>query len=237
MKTFLKTLTALTLATAFLLTGCETPDVSSEDSSNINDASSETSSDTSELTSSSVSKDTSSKESSVTSSDMGEDVSRETSSDVAVFVERAFAVTEAYPQMGRHLASVDVTISLPSDWNPTGDGMISVYNANGTYMCNISLEAKWYYENNPWIIRAQIMSNTQLTIGGREYDVKGYKNYQINKRSFYIFKTLVGAGDDLCRLYVVFYCDTISDEQQELYVQILESMTVSDPYYKDYSQP
>ena len=40
MKTFLKTLLALTLVTAFLLTGCETPNVSSENSSDITDTSS-----------------------------------------------------------------------------------------------------------------------------------------------------------------------------------------------------
>ena len=40
MKKFLKTLIALTLATAFLFTGCNTTDISSEDSSNISDVSS-----------------------------------------------------------------------------------------------------------------------------------------------------------------------------------------------------
>ena len=54
MKTFLKTLLVLTLVTAFLLTGCETPDVSSEDSSNTNEVSSKTSTDVSEPTSSLV---------------------------------------------------------------------------------------------------------------------------------------------------------------------------------------
>ena len=50
MKTFLKTLIALTLATTFLLTGCDTPDISGESSV-------ETLSDTSDHTSSSVSED------------------------------------------------------------------------------------------------------------------------------------------------------------------------------------
>ena len=47
MKTFLKTLIALTLVTAFLLTGCETPDVSSETSSDISNAPSSVSEDSS----------------------------------------------------------------------------------------------------------------------------------------------------------------------------------------------
>lgn len=46
MKNFLKTLLALTLATAFLLTGCDTTDVLSEDSSNISDVSSGSSAET-----------------------------------------------------------------------------------------------------------------------------------------------------------------------------------------------
>lgn len=41
MKTFLKTMLALTLTVTFLLTGCETPDVSSENSLDINNTSSE----------------------------------------------------------------------------------------------------------------------------------------------------------------------------------------------------
>ncbi len=41
MKNFLKTLLALTLATAFLLTGCDMDDISGENSSNISDTSSE----------------------------------------------------------------------------------------------------------------------------------------------------------------------------------------------------
>ncbi len=46
MKNFLKTLLALTLTVTFLLTGCETPDVSSEDSSNTNEVSSGSSAET-----------------------------------------------------------------------------------------------------------------------------------------------------------------------------------------------
>ena len=60
MKKFLKTLIALTLATAFLFTGCNTTDISSEDSSNTNDASSKTSSEIIDPASSVVSEDNSS---------------------------------------------------------------------------------------------------------------------------------------------------------------------------------
>ena len=59
MKTLLKTLLALTLVIAFLLTGCETPDVSSGSSSNTNDASSKTSSEIIDPASSVVSEDNS----------------------------------------------------------------------------------------------------------------------------------------------------------------------------------
>lgn len=54
MKAFLKTLIAIILAASFLLTGCDTTDVSSEDSSNTNEVSSKTSTDVSEPASSLV---------------------------------------------------------------------------------------------------------------------------------------------------------------------------------------
>jgi len=60
MKKFLKTLIALTFTVTFLLTGCETPDVSSGSSSNTNDASSKTSSEIIDPASSVVSEDNSS---------------------------------------------------------------------------------------------------------------------------------------------------------------------------------
>ena len=257
MKTFLKTLLVLTLATAFLLTGCETPDVSGESFYNKSEISSETASDIRNLTSSTVSKDgsnvvssvdTSSVDtSSVTSSDynnassgsssnISEDSSHEISSDNTVFAEKTFTVTEDYPEMGRHLASVDVTISLPSGWNPIGHNMIYLYDSNGIVKGTLNFESKWFYENNPMIISAKIISKSQLTINERTYDAVGYQTRGQNKENFYRFTTSVGRGEDQGRLYINFLCETVSDEQQEYFVEILRSMTISNPYYKDYSQ-
>lgn len=59
MKKFLKTLLTLTLATSFVLSGCNTTDVSGENSSNTSEVSTEASSDTRDMVSSVVSEDSS----------------------------------------------------------------------------------------------------------------------------------------------------------------------------------